>query len=87
MHAFTAKNAVKYMLEYRDIDSNMWRPLVDRSGNTTPYTADYTTFDRVLTHAVKLKILGTTENAKVGVQQLNVFGESYTLAREKGIIK
>jgi len=36
---------------------------------------------------VKLKILGTTENAKVGVQQLNVFGENYTLAREKGIIK
>jgi len=34
------------MLEYRDIDSNMWRPLVDRSGNTTPYTADYTTLDR-----------------------------------------
>ena len=86
-HAFTAKNAVKYMLEYRDIDSNMWRPLVDRSGNTTPYTADYTTFDRVLTHVVRLKILGTTENAKVGVQQFNVFGENYTLAREKGIIK
>jgi hypothetical protein len=86
-HQFTTKNAVKYTLEYRDITSNTWRPLVDRSGNTTPYTADYTTFDRVLTHAVRLKILGTTENAKVGVQQLNVFGENYTLAREKGMIK
>ena len=74
-------------LEYRDIDSNTWRPLVDRSGNTTPYTADYTTFDRVLTHAVRLKILGTTENIKIGVQQLNVFGENYTVAREKGLIK
>ena len=86
-HAFTAKNAVKYTLEYRDIDSNAWRPLVDRSGNATPYTADYTTFDRVLTHAVRLKILGTTENVRVGVQQLNVFGENYTLARDKGLIK
>ena len=86
-HAFTAKNAVKYTLEYRDMDSNTWRPLLDRSGNTTPYTADYTTFDRVLTHAVRLKILGTTENAKVGVHELNVFGENYSLAREKGIIK
>jgi xylan 1,4-beta-xylosidase len=83
---FTAKNAVRYTLEYRDIASNAWRPLVDRSENTTPYTADYTTFDRVLTHAVRLKILGTTENVKVGVQQLNVFGENYTLAREKGLI-
>ena len=32
--AFTKDNAVKYTLEYRDIPSNTWRPLVDRSANT-----------------------------------------------------
>ena len=51
-----------------------------------PYTADYMTFDRVLTNAVRLKILGTTENVKVGVHELNVFGENYNLAVEKGMI-
>ncbi|WP_236647699.1 hypothetical protein [Micromonospora sicca] len=83
---FTKDNAVQYTLEYKDIATNTWRPLVDRSTNTTAYTADYVTFDRVLTNAVRLKILGTTENVKVGVHELNVFGENYNLAASKGMI-
>lgn len=83
---FTRDNAVQYTLEYKDIATNTWLPLVDRSTNTTAYTADYVTFDPVLTHAVRLKILGTTEDVKVGVHELNVFGENYTLAASKGMI-
>ncbi|MFD6679631.1 family 43 glycosylhydrolase [Micromonospora parva] len=83
---FTADNAVRYTLEYKDIPTNTWRPLVDRSTNTTAYTADYVTFDRVLTNAVRLKVLGTTENVKVGVHELNVFGENYNLVVSKGMI-
>ncbi|GIJ30669.1 hypothetical protein Vqi01_58310 [Micromonospora qiuiae] len=84
--AFTKDNAVQYTLEYKDIPTNTWRTLVDRSTNTTAYTADYVTFDRVLTNAVRLKILGTTENVKVGVHELNVFGENYHLVASKGMI-
>lgn len=83
---FTAKNAVKYTIEYYDIDDNAWSPLIDKSGNTTALPIDYVTFDEVLTHAIRLKILGTTEKIKVGVQQLNVFGENYTLTAEKGML-
>lgn len=85
-HEYTKDNAVQYTLEYRDIESNSWQPLVDRSENTTPYTADYVTFDRVLTHAVRLKITGTTEDVTVGIAELNVFGENHTLVVEKGMI-
>src|SRR5690625_1551274 len=85
-HEYTKDNAVQYTLEYRDIESNSWQPLVDRSENTTPYTADYVTFDRVLTHAVRLKITGTTEDVPVGVAELNIFGENHTLVAEKGMI-
>lgn len=85
-HGYTTDNAVQYTLEYRDIESNSWQPLVDRSENTTPYTADYVTFDRVLTHAVRLKITGTTEDVPVGVAELNVFGENRTLVVEKGML-
>jgi xylan 1,4-beta-xylosidase len=84
--SFTARNAVKYTLEYRDIAANAWAPLVDKSANTTALPVDYLTFDEVFTHAIRLKILGTTENVKVGVQQLNVFGENYTVAAEKGLL-
>lgn len=83
---FTAKNAVRYTLEFYDIDANAWSALVDKSGNSTALPLDYLTFNEVLTHAIRLKILGTTENIKVGVQQLNVFGENYTLAAEKGML-
>ena len=34
------------------------------------------TFGEVLTHAIRLKTLGTTENVRLGVQQFNVFGEN-----------
>ena len=84
--SFTQDNAIQYTLEYKDIPTNTWQPLVDRSTNTTPYTAEYVTFDTVLTHAVRLKILGTTENVKVGIHELNVYGENYTLAASKGMI-
>jgi xylan 1,4-beta-xylosidase len=84
--SFTARNAVKYTLEYYNITANTWAPLVDKSTNTTALPVDYVTFDEVLTHAIRLKILGTTENIKVGVQQLNVFGENYTLAASKGLL-
>jgi xylan 1,4-beta-xylosidase len=83
---FTARNAVKYTLEYRNIAANAWAPLVDKSANTTALPVDYLTFDEVFTHAIRLKILGTTENVKVGVQQLNVFGENYTVAADKGLL-
>lgn len=83
---FTASNAVKYTLEYFNIAANAWAPLVDKSANTTALPVDYLTFDEVFTHAIRLKILGTTENVKVGVQQLNVFGENYTVAAEKGLL-
>ena len=83
---FTASNAVKYTLEYYNIAANAWAPLVDKSANTTALPVDYLTFDEVFTHAIRLKILGTTENVKVGVQQLNVFGENYTVAAEKGLL-
>ncbi len=84
--AFTAKNAVKYTLEYYDIYANAWAPLFDRSANATALPVDYLTFKEVLTHAIRLKILGTTENVKVGVPQFNVFGENYTLTAEKGML-
>jgi hypothetical protein len=83
---FTRDNAVQYTLEYKDIATNTWQPLVDRSTNTTPHTAEYVTFDTVLTHAVRLKVLGTTEDVKVGIHELNVYGENYTLADSKGMI-
>ncbi len=83
---FTKDNAVQYTLEYKDIPTNTWRTLVDRSTNTTAYTADYVTFDRVLTNAVRLRILGTTENVKVGVHELGVFGENYHLVASKGML-
>jgi hypothetical protein len=82
---FTKNNAIRYTLEYRDIDSNTWKMLVDRSGNTTPYTAEYQVFDRTFTSAVRLRLLGTTEGTPVGIAQLNVFGENYTLAKQKGL--
>lgn len=82
---FTKRNAVRYTLEYKDIESDTWKPLADRSANDVAYTSDYVVFDRVLTHAVRLKILGTTENVKVGVTAMNVFGENYTFAKEKGL--
>lgn len=84
--AFTKDNAMQYTLEYKDIATNTWLPLVDKSTNTTAYTSEYVTFDRVLTNAVRLKILGTTEEVKVGVHELNVFGENYNLAVSKGMI-
>jgi len=83
---FTKDNAVQYTLEYKDIPSNTWQPLVDRSTNTTPYTAEYVTFDTVRTYAVRLTILGTTENVKVGIHEFNVYGENYNLAASKGMI-
>ena len=75
-----------YTVEYYYIDANAWSALVDKSDNTTAFPVDYLTFNEVLTHAVRLNILGTTENIKVGVQQLNVFGENYTLTAEKGML-
>lgn len=83
---FTKNNAVRYVLEYKDIPTNSWLPLVDRSATTTPRTAEYVTFDTKLTNAVRLRILGTTENITVGVAELNVFGENHSLAVEKGMI-
>jgi hypothetical protein len=83
---FTSRNAVRYTLEYYNVQANAWAPLVDKSANTTALPVDYMTFGEVLTHAIRLKILGTSENIKVGVQQLNVFGESYTLAAQKGLL-
>lgn len=82
---FTLNNAVKYTLEYKDINSNQWVMLVDKSANATPLPVDYATFPTVFTNAVRLYILGTTENVPVGVQELRVFGESYTLAAAKGM--
>ena len=85
-HDYTKDNAVQYTLEYRDIPTNSWQPLVDQSENTTPRTAEYVTFDRVLTHAVRLTITGSTQDATVGIAQLNVFGENHTLAVDKGLL-
>ncbi len=83
---FTKDNTVQYTLEYKDIATNTWLPLVDRSASTTARTAEYVTFEKVRTHAVRLKILGTTEDVKVGVHELNVFGENYNLVKSKGMI-
>lgn len=83
---FTKNNAVRYVLEYKDIPTNSWLPLADRSATTTARTAEYVTFDAKLTNAVRLRILGTTENVTVGVAELNVFGENYSLAVSKGMI-
>ncbi|NHC12983.1 family 43 glycosylhydrolase [Motilibacter deserti] len=83
---FTARNAVKYTVEFFDINANAWAPLVDKSQNTTALAVDYLPFDRVFTHAIRVRILGTTENVKVGILQLNVFGENYTLTASKGMM-
>lgn len=83
---FTKNNAVRYVLEYKDIPTNTWLPLADRSATTTPRTAEYVTFDAKLTNAVRLRILGTTENITVGVAELNVYGENHSLAVSKGMI-
>lgn len=83
---FTAQNAVKFLVEYRDLEADRWTTLVDRRDNTTAYAIDYMTFGTVLTHAVRVSILGTTENVRVGIQEIGVFGENYTLAAEKGML-
>src|SRR5690606_6388004 len=44
------------------------------------------TFDRVLTHAVRLKITGTTEDVPVGVAELDVVGENRTLVVEQDML-
>ncbi|MBP0457219.1 hypothetical protein [Streptomyces montanisoli] len=59
---------------------------MDKSANTTAFPIDYMTFPVVRTHAIRVRLLGTTENVKVGIQQLNVFGQNYTLAAEKGML-
>ena len=83
---FTKNNAVQYTVEYYDISANAWKILVDKSGNATPLPTDYNVVAKTLTHAIRVKILGTTEHVKVGIRKLNVFGEDYTLAASKGLL-
>lgn len=84
--SFTENNIVRYTVEYRDIYANAWKMLVDRSANAVPYATDYLTFAETLTHAIRVNILGTTENIKVGIRRLSVFGQNYTLAAKKGML-
>ena len=82
---YTRDNAVKYTLEYFDLEKNDWAMLVDKSGNTTPNPVEYDAVDGgVRTFAIRLTMLGSTEDVEVGVMDMRVFGENHTLAAEKG---
>lgn len=60
--------------------------LVDRSDNTVPYAVAYDVVpEGVRTIAVRLTILGSSEDIEVGVMGLRAFGENHTLAEEKGV--
>ena len=60
--------------------------LADKSDNQTPYAVCYDVVpEGVRTIAVRLTILGSTENIEVGVLDLRAFGENNTLAAEKGL--
>ncbi len=79
---FTRYNAVKYILEYFDLDDGEWKMLYDASENEVGRAVEYLTFDGVRTSAVRLTIIDTTENVRVGVSGFRIFGENYTLAEE-----
>ncbi len=80
---FTRDNAVKYTIEYFNMDTNEWTMLVDKSDNTTPMVVEYDVIEGgVRTFALKLTILGTTENVPVGIAGFRVFGENHTIAAE-----
>ena len=73
---FTRGNAIQYTLEYFDLDTNDWEILVDKSDNTTPYAVSYDVIpEGVRTIAVRLTILGSTEDIEVGVLDLRAFGD------------
>ena len=60
--------------------------LVDKGGNTVANAIEYDVIDGgVRTIAIRLNILGSTDNARIGVLDLRVFGENSTLAQEKGL--
>lgn len=83
---FTRDNAIQYTLEYFDLEKNDWAMLVDKSDNQTPYAVCYDVVpEGVRTIAVRLTILGSTEDIEVGVLDLRAFGENHTLAAEKGL--
>ena len=80
---FTRYNAVQYKLEYFDLDANEWMILHDAIDNTIGRAVDYITIPQgVRTIALRLTILGTTEDITVGVSGFRIFGENYTLAEE-----
>lgn len=84
--AYTRNNAVQYTIEYFDLETNDWELLVDKSDNTVANAIDYDVIDGgVRTIAIRLNILGSTDNAPIGVYDLRVFGENSTLAQEKGL--
>ena len=83
---FTRNNAVQYTIEYFDLETNSWQLLVDKGGNTVANAIEYDVIDGgVRTIAIRLNILGSTDNARIGVLDLRVFGENSTLAQEKGL--
>lgn len=82
---FTRENSVQYTVEYRNIETGEWEMLVDKSANTTPLADEYLTFDPVRTVAIRLTVLGNSEDVELGVGEFRVFGENYTLANEHGM--
>lgn len=80
---FTRDNAVQFTLEYYNIDTNTWDMLYDASENTIGRAVEYITINEgVRTIAVRLNILGTTENIDLGVTGFRIFGENVTMTAE-----
>ena len=59
--------------------------LIDKSEYTEALVEEYVPVDPVMTCAIRMCILGCTDNCKIGITELRAFGENYTIAAEHGI--
>ncbi len=82
---FTRYNAVQYTVQYCDLETGEWKMLIDKSENTEALVEEYVPVEPVMTCAIRVTILGCTDNCKIGITELRAFGENYTIAAEHGI--
>lgn len=66
---------IKYRLLYQPSKSDKWNIVLDCSTNNVDLLIDYRTFEAVKARRVKLEIIGANKAAKIGVQELTVFGK------------
>jgi len=66
---------LKYRLLYQLKTSDEWKVALDCSNNQVDYLIDYRTYEAVYARRVKLEIIQDNPDAKIGVQELTVFGK------------